>query len=99
MLDIVERLRTWVRAVDAVPASDLMDEAASAIERLRRVVEQKNLTDAERDAVAWYAAYGAGDHAATLRSLLSRTGSIAAKTGDNATECCSQGEKTPERDH
>ena len=33
-----------------------------------------------------------------LRALLSRTGSIAAKTGDNATGCRSQGEKLPERD-
>jgi len=35
MTDIVTRLRTWVHAVDAVPASDLMDEAAAEIERLR----------------------------------------------------------------
>jgi hypothetical protein len=34
--DIVTRLRRWVHAVDAVPASDLMDEAAAEIERLRR---------------------------------------------------------------
>jgi hypothetical protein len=33
---------------------------------------QPTLTDAERQAVFWYAAYGAGDHAATLRSLLAR---------------------------
>jgi hypothetical protein len=30
------------------------------------------LTDAEREAVEWYASYGAGDHAATLRGLLER---------------------------
>ena len=30
------------------------------------------LTDEEREAVAWYAAYGAGDHADTLRGLLER---------------------------
>ena len=35
MSDIVVRLRRWVHAVDAVPASDLMDEAATEIERLR----------------------------------------------------------------
>jgi len=31
------------------------------------------LTDAEREAVKWYAAYGAGDHATTLRGLLRRS--------------------------
>ena len=35
MKDLVTRLRTWVHAVDAVPASDLMDQAADEIERLR----------------------------------------------------------------
>ena len=35
MIDLVTRLRTWVHAVDAVPASDLMDQAADEIERLR----------------------------------------------------------------
>jgi hypothetical protein len=33
--DIVTRLRQWAIATDAVPASDLMDEAAAEIERLR----------------------------------------------------------------
>ena len=37
MSDLVTRLRTWVHSVDAVPASDLMDEAADEIERLRRL--------------------------------------------------------------
>lgn len=36
--DIITRLRTWVHAVDAVPASDLMDEAADVIESLRHEV-------------------------------------------------------------
>ncbi len=34
--DIVERLRRWTHAATAPPASDLMDEAADEIERLRR---------------------------------------------------------------
>ena len=34
--------------------------------------DSSTLTDAEREAVEWYAAYGAGDHAATLRGLLER---------------------------
>ncbi len=38
MTDIVERLRCWVIATDAVPASDLMDEAADEIERLQRSI-------------------------------------------------------------
>ena len=33
--DIVERLRTWFRDVNAVSAIDVMDEAANEIERLR----------------------------------------------------------------
>jgi hypothetical protein len=61
--DLVARLRRWTHAADAAPASDLMDEAADEIARLR-------LTAAEREAVEWYAAFGAGDHAATLRGLL-----------------------------
>jgi hypothetical protein len=66
MSDLVERLRKWVHAVDAVPASDLMDEAANEIERLR-------LTDAEREAISYYLATG-GPYciAATLRGLLER---------------------------
>ena len=49
MIDIVERLCRWTFAVDAPPASDLMDEAADEIQRLRQVAEQKNMTDSERD--------------------------------------------------
>jgi hypothetical protein len=37
--DIVERLRAWVHTVKAVPASDIMDEAADEIDRLRAVAE------------------------------------------------------------
>lgn len=74
MTDIVTRLRTWVHAVDALPASDLMDEAASEIARLR-------LTDAEREAVLDAALAYESDPdewecakiAATLRGLLERT--------------------------
>jgi regulator of replication initiation timing len=38
--DIVTRLRQWAIATDAVPASDLMDEAAGEIKRLRSEVER-----------------------------------------------------------
>lgn len=105
--DLVERLRRWVVATDAVPASDLMDEAADEIARLReairrladqdatlsvqggnvivemecQVLSQKNLTDEEREAVAY--AVSELDHwthgsevieiANTLRKLLERT--------------------------
>ena len=61
MKDIVTRLRTWVFAVHSVPVSDLLDEAADEIERLRQVLSQESdcpvpdnaarqeiLTDAER---------------------------------------------------
>jgi hypothetical protein len=71
MKDIVERLRAWVHTVKAVPASDIMDEAADEIERLR-------LTDAEREAIREGADALYGDSrdadAATLRALLERLG-------------------------
>jgi hypothetical protein len=35
MIDIMERLRTWTHSVHAVPVSDVLDEAADEIERLR----------------------------------------------------------------
>lgn len=37
---IVSRLRRWAHAVDAVPASDLMDEAADEIDRLREAIRR-----------------------------------------------------------
>jgi hypothetical protein len=48
MSDIVTRLRRWTHAVDAVPASDLMDEAADEIHRLR-LVEMELSRFAKRD--------------------------------------------------
>jgi hypothetical protein len=68
MTDIVTSLRTWVHAVDAAPASDLMDEAADEIGRLRGDAEvarlrleaaqadiaRLRLTDAEREAVRFF---------------------------------------------
>lgn len=39
MQDLVSRLRRWTHAVDAAPASDLMDEAANEIVRLRVIVQ------------------------------------------------------------
>ncbi len=73
--DIVTRLRRWCHAVDAESAQDLMDEAATEIERLR-------LTDEDREAIE-IAVRMAGDpspitapqvfhYAATLRLLLER---------------------------
>lgn len=86
MSDIVEQLRTWVHAVDAVPASDMMDEAADEIERLRNgslaACETVRLTDEEREAIREAAgAYMDNDDdeecaqiAATLHGLLKRLG-------------------------
>lgn len=84
-MDIVERLRKWTVSVHAVPASDLMDEAADEIERLRNGAvhgrDVATLTDAERKAIkACESDYSDNDMdagcwqiAATLRSLLERT--------------------------
>ena len=72
MTDIVTRLLRWTHDVDAAPASDLMDEAADEIERLR-------LTDEERAAIDEVAANEAASasrsatRAIALRSLLWRT--------------------------
>lgn len=62
MNDITDRLRRWSISAQAAPASDLMDEAADEIERLRsscaaavqRLAYETGrlrLTDAEREAV------------------------------------------------
>jgi hypothetical protein len=84
--DITVRLRRWTHSVDAVFASDIMDEAAGVIEKLRRrlrlldaaVRSQPTLTDEEREAVAGAIAFehgrGAFAWAATLRKLLERLG-------------------------
>lgn len=59
MSDIVERLRTWTHSVHAVPVSDMLDEAADEIERLRR---QRN--DWMETARAF------DDHLATMRVVM-----------------------------
>jgi hypothetical protein len=41
--DIVERLRRWGDAVDAVSYSDLIDEAANEIDRLRAKIDRLHL--------------------------------------------------------
>lgn len=46
MADITTRLRQWTHDVAAVPASDLMDEAADEIERLRGY---RDIAEADRD--------------------------------------------------
>lgn len=66
--DLTARLRRWSHDVDVPPASDLMDEAADEIERLR-------LTDQERDAIeSACGVFGYGPAAQTLRALLKRLG-------------------------
>lgn len=87
--DIIERLRRWTHAVDAAPASDLMDEAAGEIERLRSLTRFQDgvirsgdvacLTEAEREAVEWMTHGGSpfpeeASRMATLRGLLERLG-------------------------
>lgn len=51
--DIVNRLRNWVIAFHALPVSDLLEEAATEIERLRQVSPQQNLTltDEQKEAI------------------------------------------------
>ena len=78
MSDIVERIR-GLRYVHVPVASALFEEACQEIERLRQDLSQKNLTDEERAAVAYFAAFhqspreADANAAATLRGLLERT--------------------------
>ena len=91
----------WFTRVRREDADEAYGRAVAFSRETGRIVPlypQPTLTDEERAAVTWYAAYGAGDHAATLCALLSRTGSDLRQTRDSAPECGSQGEKLPERD-
>lgn len=45
MTDIVTRLLKWTHAVDAAPASDLMEQAAEEIIRLRSLAQSHTSTD------------------------------------------------------
>ena len=104
MSDIVERIRA-LHFVHVPVASALFEEACQEIERLRQDLSQKNLTDAEREALLAMACHcdtRCGSEwvklSATLRALLSRTGTSSRQTGDNAAECHSHGVKCPERE-
>jgi hypothetical protein len=72
--DIVTRLRRWTHAVDAAPASDLMDEAADEIERLRLTDEEREAIKAGISACEDIVYGGATDQEAadTMRRLLDR---------------------------
>jgi hypothetical protein len=83
MIDIVERLTKWSISTDAVPASDLMDEAAVEIARLRAQL---------------LAAYQLGIRHRDPPDLPSRTGTNSHQTCDDAIDFHSQSEKTPERE-
>jgi hypothetical protein len=70
------------------------------IRRLRLTAEEReaikvcesDYSDNDMDAACWKIA-------ATLRGLLSRTGTNSRQTGDNAAKCTDQERKTPEREH
>jgi hypothetical protein len=84
--DITARLRRWVHSVDAVSASDLMDEAAGVIDKLRRrlrlsdaaVRSQPALTDEEREvfgvAISVMAGTVSPQVIGTMRGALERLG-------------------------
>ena len=79
MTDIVTRLDHWAIENGSVPASDLMDEAAAEIERLRKApcphvvgtttqycsLTPLTLTDEEREAVKWFARHS--NHGMSMR--------------------------------
>ena len=92
--DAIERLRAEISRL-----SELAVDRRREIEMLCKVFWQNNLTDEERSAVEYYVGTGGPDSVdATLVALLSRSGSSATKTSDDAVECHSQREKLPERD-
>jgi hypothetical protein len=70
MDDITTRLRRWTHDAHAAPASDLMDEAAAEIERLREAMS-------DNEPVAW-AIVGAEDDA-VLDSHLYHTEAVATR--------------------
>lgn len=94
MTDITTRLRRWTHDAHAVPASDLMDEAAGEIDRLRSRLRLQDavirsgavavLTDAELEAVETAAleadARQHAGRAAALRGLLDRLGPVLTPT-------------------
>lgn len=53
--DLVVRLRRWTHDVHAVPASDLMDEAAAELDRLRVILRDvQKLRDELRERCSRY---------------------------------------------
>lgn len=66
MSDLLMRLRVMARLTGRDDDADTAAEAAREIKRMR-------LTEAEREAIEWYAEFVDGLHAATLRNLLERT--------------------------
>ena len=85
MSDLVSLLRTWVHAVHAAPVSDLLDEAADEIERLKsrlrfcdaviRSGDVAALTDAERSAIKEASEFYIGTRTGVaLGGLLERMG-------------------------
>jgi len=62
----VEQLRLAIRRL-----AD-QDATLSVCDGAVTVTMDATLTAEERAAIEWYASYGAGDHAATLRNLLKR---------------------------
>jgi len=70
MDDITTRLRRWTHDAHAAPASDLMDEAAADIERLREAMS-------DNEPAAW--AIVAADNDAVLDSHLYHTEAVATR--------------------
>ena len=86
MNEIAERLRNW-RLVHLTQLRYLMETASDEIERLQALADKRGELAVDRRR-----------EIERLRELLSRTGSEAEKTADDASECRSHGVKTPERE-
>jgi len=109
LLEFRYHLTAWMKHQEEI--NRLLRMRVEKLERLdgaansppdRRTECGECLTAAEREAVEVAAQAYADDHgerfAATLRGLLSRTGSIGAKAGDETTETNANSANVPERD-
>jgi hypothetical protein len=73
MTDANARLRQRLRGICDHRIGEMIDAMIGELEWEART-RQPTLTDEERAAIAWYAGYGAGDHAKTLQALRERLG-------------------------
>lgn len=112
MKDIVERLRNWTIMPAASPASDIMDEAADEIERLRAdwpeqlTAHKVLITEQELEIARLRLRLSAkgdcpepeNETKQDIPPLLSRAGTNGETAGEHAAKCTVASAKLPERE-